>query len=92
MAQPREGKCPYCGFMVGKYHDGYCPICKYKFNDEDDIPERKDVPEQKPEQKEKQGSSAGGVFVAVVLGIVVGVWLISKLFHIEITGTIVPMK
>lgn len=89
MAQPKEGKCPYCGFMVGKYHDGYCPICKYTFNDEDDLPERKEEPK---EQHEKKGSSAGGVFVAVVLGIVVGVWLISKLFHIEITGTIVPMK
>ena len=43
-------------------------------------------------EPQKQGASSGGIFVAVVLGIIVAVWLISQIFHVEITGTITPLK
>ena len=70
-------KCPDCGRMVSRNATS-CPGCGCPFETEQAEPERK--------------SGSGGVFVAVVLGIIVAVWLLTKILHVEITGTIVPIK
>ena len=70
-------KCPDCGRMVSRNATS-CPGCGCPFETEQDEPERK--------------SGSGGVFVAVVLGIIVAVWLLTKILHIEVIGTITPIK
>jgi len=43
-------------------------------------------------KKERSGTNGFIIFGTVVLGIIVAVWIISKIFRIEITGVIVPIK
>ena len=39
----------------------------------------------------KQTSTAG-IVVAVVIGLLIVVWILTQTLHVEVTGTIVPIK
>lgn len=43
-------------------------------------------------REEEKKTSTLGIAAAVVIGILVAVWILSKVMHIEITGTIMPIK
>ena len=70
-------KCPDCGRMVSRSASS-CPGCGCPFETEQSEPAKK--------------NGSGGVFFAVVFGIIVAVWLLTKILHVEVTGTIVPVK
>ena len=72
-------RCADCGQLVS-IHAARCPHCGCEFESDE------------PEEEERPKRSNGGVFWAVVFGILVAVYILSKTMHVEITGTIVPMK
>ncbi len=74
---PKVMACPDCGWMVSVNADR-CPHCGR-------------VLESPRERAQSAWSRAIMIFLAVVLGIVVAVWIISKVFHLEITGMITPI-
>ena len=87
--KPERLKCPHCG--KESLINGFCRECGYEILGEKtkETLTKKDTP---AESSEKHGISGLGVFLAVVFGIVVAVWIISKIFRVEITGTIIPLK
>jgi len=66
----------------------------YGMSKKSSVPERVETGnvDMKKEDGPRKGVSGFGVFVAVVFGILVAFWIASKIFHIEIFGTITPMK
>lgn len=79
--QPKLIPCPDCGNEVSLYATS-CPKCGRPLN-----PVK--MEEAEPRRK---GTNGVVVFIAVVLGILVAIWIASKIFHVELTGTITPMK
>lgn len=84
MEQPSLFPCPDCGHMVSVYATN-CPNCGRPLNPIVETP-------QVDQGAHRQGASGIVIFAAIVLGILVAVWIVSKAFHVEVTGTIVPLK
>lgn len=84
--------CPDCGHMVSLYATS-CPNCGRPLKPLKEL-QTKPVVDEEEEKEMPQGKHNGsgcGTFVAVVLGILVAVWVLSKILHVEITGTITPI-
>lgn len=101
--EPKTGLCPDCGKIVSKLAKT-CPHCGRPLDAGDVIenPENKPVFMRTAEDHEairnargtnggKQTSTAG-IVVAVVIGLLIAVWILTQTMHVEVTGTIVPMK
>ena len=82
---PNLANCPDCGHVVSMFATS-CPGCGRPL-----VP-LKQIPKEEDERPTSKSSNGFGVFLAIVFGIVVAVWIISKIFHVEITGTLTPMK
>lgn len=96
--QPQEtnlcnlAPCPDCGHNVSLYATS-CPNCGRPLKPLKEL-QTKPVVDEEEEKEMPQGKPNGsgcGTFVAVVLGILVAVWILSKILHVEITGTITPI-
>ena len=91
--KPEIIKCPICGKQ--SVRKGICRECGYELegNEENTESEIEEEPVS-ASTAEKHGPSGFTIFIAVVLGIVAAVWIITKIFHIEITGTatITPLR
>lgn len=82
---PSLYSCPDCGNMVSIYATS-CPQCGRPL-----VPQGP-IPDTDREAPQRSGASVIGIIFAVVVGILVAIWVASKIFHVEVTGTIVPIK
>lgn len=101
--KPKTGLCPDCGKIVSKLAKT-CPHCGRPLNagDVKENPENKPIFRRTEEDNEairnaressggKQTSTAG-VVAAVVIALLIVVWILTQTLHVEVTGTIVPIK
>ena len=101
--EPKTGLCPDCGKIVSKLART-CPHCGRPLDPGDvkENPENKPILQRTMEDNEairnaresnggKQTSTAG-IVVAVVIALLIVVWILTQTMHVEVTGTITPIK
>lgn len=101
--EPKTGLCPDCGKIVSKLAKT-CPHCGRPLNAGDvmENPENKPILQRTMKDNEMirnardsnggKQTSAAGIVVAVVIALLIVVWILTQTLHVEVTGTIVPIK